>query len=116
AAALGIKIYAIGAGSPEGGIMPIETVFGTQYQRVGVDLDEETLRRVAAATGGLYFRAKDAKGLESIFEKIDRMEKSEYKIVEFTRYRDLYFGWLATGLALLCAGALLKQTVFRRIP
>ncbi len=117
AAALGIKIYAVGAGSLEGGLMPMQhPVYGTRMVPMKNDLDEETLRRVANAANGRYFRAKDPKGLAKIFEKINRMEKSEYKIVEFTSYRDLYFGWLAAGFLLLVLGALLQQTVFRRIP
>jgi len=117
AAALGIKIYAIGAGSPQGGLMPVQDpLFGTRYVRTQNDLDENTLRRVASATGGMYFRAKDVKGLATIFAKINRMEKSEYKVVEFTNYRDLYFGWLVIGFSLLALSLLLQQTVFRRIP
>jgi Ca-activated chloride channel homolog len=117
AAALGIKIYAVGAGSPEGGLMPVKhPVYGTRMVPMKNDLDETTLRRVANSTNGMYFRAKDLKGLARIFEKIDRLEKSDYKIVEFTNYRDLYFGWLLFGFALLGCGMFLQQTLFRRIP
>ncbi|MCD4813500.1 VWA domain-containing protein [bacterium] len=117
AAALGVKVYAIGAGSPQGGMMPVKDSFGrVRYQRVRNDLDETTLRKIAAATGGIYFRAKDQKGLESIFEKINRMEISDYKIVEFTNYRDVYFWWLALGLMLIGSAFVLQHTVFRQIP
>jgi len=118
AGALGIKIYAVGAGSLEGGIMPIQDpLYGTRYVRLpDNDLDEETLKTVASVSNGLYFRAKDGKGLEEIFKKINELEKSEYKITEFTHYRDLYPGWLGIGLALLFLGALLNETLLRRIP
>lgn len=118
AGALGIKIYAIGAGSPEGGIMPVQDpLYGMRYVRLpGNDLDEDTLRTVATVSNGVYFRAKDGKGLEDIFRKINDLEKSEYKISEFTHYRDLYPGWLGLGLALLFLGAMLNETVLRRIP
>jgi len=117
AAALGIKIHAVGAGSLEGGVMPVQDpLFGTRYVRMNNDLDEPTLRRIAEATKGLYFRAKDVKGLQNIFARINRLEKSEYKIEEFTNYRDLYPAWLGAALVLLLLGSVLRQTVFRRIP
>lgn len=116
AAALGIKIYAVGAGAPGGGLIPIDTVFGTRYQQLGEELDEDTLRRLAAETGGGYFRAKDSQGLRKIFEHINDLEKSDYQIKTFTHYRDLYFSWLAAGWLLLAAALVLRYAVFRRLP
>jgi Ca-activated chloride channel homolog len=118
AGALGIKIYAVGAGSLEGGIMPVQDpIFGTRMVRVpGEELDETTLRAVAAASRGAYFRAKDTRGLEDSFRRVDALEKSEYKVTEFTHYRDLYAGWLTAALILLLLAAGLGETVFRRIP
>jgi Ca-activated chloride channel family protein len=117
AAALEIKIYAVGAGSPEGGLIPLQDpLFGTRYVRNPDDLDEQTLTGIASATEGTYFRAKDVRGLQAIFDRINRLEKSEYKIMQFTNYEDHYFGWLETALGLLLLTAALQQTVFRRIP
>lgn len=117
AAALGIKIHAVGAGAPGGGMIPVQDpVFGTRYVRGEMDLDEDTLRRVAAETGGTYFRAKDSQGLKKIFERINNMEKSDYQIKTFTHYRDLYFGWLAAGWMLLAAAMGLRYVVYRRLP
>ncbi|MEW6517341.1 MAG: VWA domain-containing protein [candidate division FCPU426 bacterium] len=117
AAALGIKIYAVGAGSPGGGLIPVQDpVFGTRYARMEQDLDEDTLRALAAETGGSYFRAKDSEGLKRIFERINHMEKSDYQIKAFTHYRDLYFNWLAAGWLLLAAALGLRYAVFRRLP
>lgn len=116
-AALGIKVYAIGAGSAQGGLMPYpDPLFGTRYVRTRDTLDENMLRRVAGATGGLYFRAKDVRGLETVFSRISDLEKSEYKIVAFTNYRDLYFGWLAAAWGLLALAGMLRLTIFRRLP
>lgn len=117
AAAFGIKIYAVGAGSPQGGMMPVQDpVFGLRYVKVDNDLDEEMLSKIAALTHGAYFRAKDSQGLKKIFERINQLEKSEYKISDFTHYRDLYPGWLALAWLLLAGQAVLRNTVFRRIP
>jgi Ca-activated chloride channel homolog len=117
AAALGIKVYTIGAGSPEGGWLPIQDpLFGTRYVRIPNDLDEGVLSSMAAASHGLYFRAKNSKGLQAIFEQINTLEKSEYKVAEFTHYRDLYLSWLVLSVLLFMSTWVLRQTLFRRIP
>jgi Ca-activated chloride channel family protein len=118
AGALGVKIYAVGAGSPEGGLMPVvDPIYGTRYVRLPEEeLDEAGLREVAAVSRGQYFRAKDSAGLQDIFRRIDQLEKSDYRVTEFTHYRDLYFGWLVASLLCLMAAAGLGETVLRRIP
>jgi Ca-activated chloride channel homolog len=118
AGALGIKIYAIGAGSPEGGIMPIQDpMFGLRYVRIpNEELDENTLLQVAAMSGGKYFRAKDSNGLRHIFSQIDTLEKSEYKVTEFTHYRDIYVPWLFLGILLISAAVVTDKVVLRRLP
>jgi len=53
AAGFGIKVYTIGAGSPEGGMFPVDDpFFGRRYVRVGDKLDEATLTKIAETTGG----------------------------------------------------------------
>lgn len=118
AAALDIKIYAVGAASPEGGMVPVQDpMFGTRYMRIGDELDEATLKQVAGASaGGDYFRAKNRNGLERVFESINELEKSDYKIVEFTNYRDHYFIWLLLGWILVGLSVLGRYTIFRRLP
>lgn len=118
AAALGIKIYAVGAGKPGGGVVPVQDpVYGTRYVRTQDDLDEPTLRKVAGATeGGDYFRVKSVQGLERVFDRINKLEKSEYKIVEFTNYKDRYFLWLLLGWLLVLTGVFLRYAIFRRLP
>jgi Ca-activated chloride channel family protein len=38
------------------------------------DLDEDTLKAVAKATGGEYFRAADADTLQAVYRQIDKLE------------------------------------------
>ncbi len=118
AAALGVKIYAVGAGSPEGGMIPVQDpVFGTRYMKTKDDLDENTLRQVAGASaGGDYFRAKNLKGLERVFDRINHLEKSDYKVVSFTNYQDRYFPWLLAAWLLLGLAVLGRYTLLRRLP
>lgn len=118
AAQAGIKVYTIGAGT--NGMAPIETTdpfTGRAVLRsVPVEIDEATLRQIADATGGTYFRATDANSLRAIYGEIDRLERTE---LDETRYLDyhLYYGHLVV-LALLLAGLgwLGRATLWRRLP
>jgi Ca-activated chloride channel family protein len=104
AKALGIKAYTIGAGRPD----PLLSA--------DVLLDEETLTAIAEATGGLYFRAQDAEGLQQIYAEINELEKSEIDIQVFTTFEELMGQWLTVGLGLLAFEFFLRQTVLRRVP
>ena len=70
----GIRIYTIGVGS----VAPIEAPTDSgQTQMVQSDLDETLLRKIAAATGGAYFRAADTAALRGIYARINSLEKTE---------------------------------------
>jgi Ca-activated chloride channel family protein len=75
AAAEGIRIYAIGVGSDREEV-PIKED-GRLVMRTDLGFDEEVMRRIAAITGGEYFRATDTRALETIYQRIDELEKSE---------------------------------------
>jgi Ca-activated chloride channel family protein len=102
----GIKIYTIGIGSEK-------KFFGMP---MGSALDERLLKAIAEGTGGFYGRADDAKALESIIEKIDELEKTKVKSIQYTHYAER-FGRLAFwALMLLMIEIILTSTVFRKIP
>ena len=58
-------------------------------QMMPVNIDEETLRTVAAMTGGTYFRATDTDSLESIYTEIDELEKTKVEARHLVDYREL---------------------------
>jgi len=117
ARALGIRVHAIGIGSRGGARIPYASPLGgTAYRRVAADLDEATLREVAASTGGGYFRADDRGALDRVFHEIDRLERSELEQKVFFRYRELGTPLLLAALALLLGELLLRQTLLRRLP
>ena len=77
AAALGIKIYTIGAGKPGMVEIPIDTGFGTRYVRQQSEIDEETLKEIASVSNGKFYRAKDETALKEIYDQISRLEKTK---------------------------------------
>lgn len=122
AQAKGIKIYAIGVGTPEGAPIPVYNAVGEKFylqdpmgNTVLAKVDEETLKQMAAITGGSYFRAKDENALRDIYTKISQMEKKEIKIKKIKGYREL-FPWSAgAGLVFMLAGAALGAFKYRTL-
>jgi len=119
ARALGIKVYTIGIGKQGTAPMPVgknpytgETV----YREVPVDVDEETLQKIADETGGKYYRADNAEKFQAIYAEIDKLEKTEVDVKKYTQHTELMAWLLAPGMLLLCLELGLKNTVWRRLP
>jgi Ca-activated chloride channel homolog len=91
AEALKIKIYTIGAGTRGEAPMPIVDQFGRKrLVRAKVDIDEDTLTKVAQMTGASYFRATDTQSLKEIYNEINKMETTTRTIKNFEHYRELF--------------------------
>ena len=110
-----VKVYSIGIGTKGQAVIPVQTPMGIQKQMMPVEIDEPLLRRIAAETGGLYFRATDNKSLASIYNEIDKLEKTAVEISSYKRYAELFFPFAI--LAVFCLGLemLLRYTVFKSI-
>ncbi|QQD17389.1 VWA domain-containing protein [Spongiibacter nanhainus] len=78
AAKAGIRIYTIGVGATE---MEIGGLFGSRFGARTVnpsaDLDENTLRGIAEATGGQYYRARNPAELQKAYSDIATLEPIE---------------------------------------
>jgi Ca-activated chloride channel family protein len=117
AEALGVRVYAIGAGSRGTARVPLDDPFrGRVYASMRVDIDEEALQQIADATGGRYFRATDSESLASIYDEIDRLETTEIEVENFTQYEERFPLFLGLGLLLVVAEATLERTVLRKLP
>ena len=108
----GVRVYTIGVGTQGEAPYPFQTAFGIQYQNVPVEIDEPTLKQIAATTGGQYFRATDNASLKAIYEEIDQMEKTKISVQEFSKKQEEYMQWALLVLLLLLVEVLLKNTLF----
>lgn len=111
----GIKIYTIGIGSAQS-YTTVQTLFGTYKMPTGQDLDEGLLKAIAEKTGGFYGRADDEQGLRNIVQKIDELEKTDVKSVQYTQYAEVFGPWTLAALILLGFEMLASCTIFRKIP
>ncbi len=73
----GVTIYTIAMGDPEAA--------GEQA------LDEETLKAIAATTGGTYFHADDRAQLDSIYTSLDDLNPRQVETLSYRPEHELYF-------------------------
>ena len=117
ASALGIKIYTIGAGTRGLAPFPTRDFFGNKvYRQVKIEIDEDTLRKIADKTSGMYFRATDTDSLQKTYKKIDEMEKTKIMSAEYLEYREFYPYLLLSALVTLILWVILSNTRLRRLP
>lgn len=117
AQALGIKIYTIGVGTRGVARRPVTDQYGRRrYVQERVDIDEDSLKKIAAMTGGKYYRADKTETLRRIYTEIDRLEKTEVESKRRTLYDELMAWFAGSGLAALALEIILGQTVWRRLP
>ncbi len=110
AKAKGVKIFCLGVGTPEGGLIPMPGERGREgYLRdnegnvVRTRLIESTLQNIALATGGMYIRSTGAEfGLDRIYrQKLSKLERHELRTEMEKRYNDRFQIPLALALLIL---------------
>lgn len=104
AAEKGIRIYAIGIGTPEGAPISIggDFIRDESGNMVVSRLDEKMLEQVAVSTGGAYVRATAANiGLDEIIRAINETEKKEFSAQVFDEYDERFHYFAAAALVVL---------------
>ena len=106
AAKMGVKIFTIGIGTPEGAPIQIDGEFikDENGEMVVSKLNEEMLAQIADITGGAYVRAtKQSIGLDEIVKEINAMEQTELSTVRFEEFNEQYQYLVIAALVLLLA-------------
>lgn len=111
----GIKVYTIGIGTKGPVPFPQPGIFGNRLIYVNLDMDEETLEKIAETTGGRYFYATDTKKLEAIYKEIGQLEKTKAKVKHYEIFEEWYAYFGFAGLGLLLFESLLAATWLRRL-
>lgn len=118
AADLGIKIYCVGVGSPEGDIIPVinssgDRVYATDRAGAVVKskLNEDLLKRIAISSGGNYAHATQAEfGLVLLYDKgISKLEKRDIDAKMRKHYQERFQYFLALAVMLLFLEPLLPE-------
>ncbi|MFA6582932.1 MAG: VWA domain-containing protein [Elusimicrobiaceae bacterium] len=114
----GIAIFAIGIGSPEGEVIPTEDG-GSQLtgyrkddkgQTIVTRLDEKTLIKLAAETGGAYIRYTGPEEVSTkIAEALKSLSRSKWKGKNQAQYKNRYQIPLLIGIILLLLEMLIPE-------
>jgi Ca-activated chloride channel family protein len=117
AQSLGIKVYTVGVGTRGNAPYPARDAWGnTVMVSMPVEIDEQILTDIAAATGGQYFRATDRGSLQAIYDQINTLETSTIETNNFTRHNELFGMFTLWAFLLLVAEFLLRTLYLRQIP
>lgn len=116
AAKNGVIIYTIGVGSPTGSPIPEYKNGQQDFKRdnegnvVVTKLDEESLVKLADIGHGKYYRATTGGDeLVKIFEDINKLQKREIGVKQFTEYESRYQYFLFAALLLLVSEIFISE-------
>lgn len=109
----GIKVYTIGIGTNGFALFPVITPFGIEFEEAEVQIDEATLSQIATITGGKYYRATSNQSLESVYNEINSLEKSNIKTNKIYNYEEYFRIFLWIAIAFLLIDAILRWRIFR---
>ena len=108
AATLGVPIYTIALGTPDGEV-EVQNDFG-QMVTLEVPPDTETLEQIASITGATNFTAPTAADLASVYANL------ESRIGYTEERQEVTFALVGAGLLLVVLGAGLSAVWFGRLP
>ena len=118
AAELGVRVFTIGVGSPQGTMIPMgdgQYLEDRDGNPVVTRLDDKVLQEVAEAGKGLYVHAGNREfGLDPVIEEISRMDDEEYNSIVFEEYDELYMYFLAVAFFFLVLEMLIGDRRSRR--
>ena len=109
AKAWGCRIYCISLGDTAG-------EYSSKVQIDKLTAAEQTLKHISDETGGIFRQATDYESLLSVYEEIDRLERSDIATRSYDRVAEWL--WLPLGVALLSLliALILEASVLRVVP
>lgn len=80
-----------------------------------VQIDEALLKKIATQTGGKYYRATSNSSLKSVYNEIDKLEKTKIEVSSYKHYAELFFPFALLAIVFLMLEAVLRYTVFKSV-
>jgi Ca-activated chloride channel family protein len=97
------------------GLVPYGKDFFGRPNMIENTVDESTLRKIAQIGGGEFFRATDNQALETVFGKINNLEKAEIKETRYKNTSDYYYIYLQWAASFFLVWLLLKSTFISNV-
>lgn len=113
-----VRVYCIGVGSRGKALQPVAMYAQGEYeyQYVDVEIDEKVMSDISNLTGGKYFRATDKESLQSVYQEIDKMEKTIISEKSFSNKAEHFLPLALAAAIILLLEFLLRFTLFRTFP
>jgi Ca-activated chloride channel homolog len=118
AAAQGVKIYTIGLGSESGVPIPLQTGGGNVVYKKDNDgnlvltkLNPVVLEHIAIATGGTYFHVGSDLDLQTVYQEIGKLEKTDLGASKVAVFEEQYQAFLLIALLFLLAEFFVPERV-----
>lgn len=105
----GCRIYCISLGDTEvrrSGEIAVEDLTAA----------EQTLKHISDETGGIFRQASDYESLLSVYEEIDRLERSEISTRSYDHVAEWFWLPLSVAVLSLLGALILEATVLRVVP
>lgn len=112
---LNIKVYTIGLGTNGTALFPVAKDLNGKliFRNAPVEIDEELLKYIATETDGQYFRATGNKKLESVYNEINKLEKTEIEEFKYYNYQEKFRPLVIFAGFLILLEMLLRFTAYR---
>ena len=112
---LEIKVYTIGLGTNGTALFPYakDASGNLLFRNAPVEIDEKLLKYIAEQTTGQYFRATDNEKLASIYDEINKLEKTEVEEFKYYNYQEKYRPLVLLAGLLIMIEMGLRFTIFR---
>ena len=103
-------------GLPQGALIPVNSNGQKTYRKdnqgntVVTKLDEPMLQKIAEAGKGVYIRANNTQvGLNTLFDEVNKMEKTEMESQIYADYDDKFQYFIGLGLFLIFLNYLILE-------
>ena len=114
----GVRVYTVGVGSRGKALSPVGIYPDGRYrfEYTDVRIDEDALKEIADMTGGKYFRATDGDALNTIYQEIDRLEKTKISVTEHSRHAEKFFWFAVIGGCLVFSEFFFRSLILQTLP
>ncbi|MCC6547079.1 VWA domain-containing protein [Candidatus Sumerlaeota bacterium] len=119
AKSLNVRVYTIGMGDDGSGGATI--MIGGQRVTIpgapaGTPPAQDTLKEIARITGGQFFHASNERGLNQIYDEINKLEKTEIESTQTADFNERFMLFWYPALFLLALEFLARAFWLRRLP
>ncbi|MBQ0142729.1 MAG: VWA domain-containing protein [Prevotellaceae bacterium] len=110
-----VRIYTIGIGRNGMAPYPLQAPYSGTVM-VPVEIDEPTMNKISQQTGGQYFRATNNAALAEIYDEIDQMERTKFRVQQYSKRSELFMPFALLAFFVFLLELITRLFVLKRLP